>query len=424
MDVAAERFDEIKIMAELDAVRDLADDEPPRPIRAMPFVLRPPSEIEPRDWLFARLYIRGYVSATFGPGAGAKTMICLKDAVAMACGFDLDTREPSRKGPLRCWYVNVEDPLEEVERRLAAICLHYGITNDDLGGRLLVDTDREGRYLIAEQDANGLLVRHAVREAILDEIAASRIDVLVLDPLVHLHAVNENSNVGIAAVVAQLRAIADEGRVALHVVHHVRKGVGGEVGVEDGRGAGALKDACRAVRLMTPMSRDEASKFGLSEDESRFFVFANPSGKPNLAPPSDRREWFRLTEVALGNGRPDADQDRIGVPVVWKPPGAFDGVTLDDCLRIWARMREAQAKGEAALIACCAANVQSKGWAGLLVCDVLGWDASAPEARTNVGRMLGAWKASGAVREVRIRDAAKGRHVPVLIADANATTIL
>ena len=45
--------------------------------------------------------------------------------------------------PLRVSYWNGEDPLEETERRVAAICQHYGITENDLGGRPFIDSGRE-----------------------------------------------------------------------------------------------------------------------------------------------------------------------------------------------------------------------------------------------------------------------------------------
>jgi RecA-family ATPase len=38
----------------------------------------------------------------------------------------------------RVWYVNLEDPREEIERRIAAICLHFNIKPEELGDRLLV----------------------------------------------------------------------------------------------------------------------------------------------------------------------------------------------------------------------------------------------------------------------------------------------
>ena len=40
------------------------------------------------------------------------------------------------RAPFRVWYWNGEDPVDEMERRVAAICLHHEITEAHLGGRL------------------------------------------------------------------------------------------------------------------------------------------------------------------------------------------------------------------------------------------------------------------------------------------------
>jgi hypothetical protein len=382
--------------------------EPSRPIDARPFKLRDPATIEPRDWLYKRIFIRRYVTGTFAPGAAAKTQINLYDLVTMACGFNLDTRKPLKRGPLRVWYINVEDDMEEIERRLAAICLHYGITDDELGGRLFVDTDREGRYLVAETSREGVIVRRAVVDAILAQISERGIDLLLVDPLVGLHAVSENSNPEMNRVIAQLRRVAEEGDCGVHVIHHVRKGSDGdEVSVEDGRGASAIKDACRAVRTLTPMSEKEAADFGVPIEKRRFYVWANHSGKPNLAPPMATRDWYFLRDVGLGNARPDRDEDRIGVPTPWDTPSPFDGVSLDDCRRIWAAIGAVSDP-----LACLRDSSQSVAWIGALICDRLGWDRSDESSRAQARRIVTEWASCQVLELVKVRDVKKGRDVP------------
>jgi hypothetical protein len=51
----------------------------------------------------------------------------------MAVGRDLlDGSKPITR--LRVWYWNGEDPKDEIQRRIAAICLHYKIEQKDLEG--------------------------------------------------------------------------------------------------------------------------------------------------------------------------------------------------------------------------------------------------------------------------------------------------
>jgi hypothetical protein len=390
----------------IDAARSEAT--APRPIAAEPYRLRDTATIEPRDWLYKRLFIRGYVTATIAPGAGAKTQITLVDGVAMACGFDLASREPLRRGPLRVWYVNLEDDRDEIDRRIAAICQHYGVTDADLGDRLHVDTDREGRYVIVETMAYGPVVRGIVVDAIVAQVREHGIDLLVLDPFVGTHRVSENDNSEMNRLVSFLRRVAEEGRCGVHVLHHVRKGANGEgVTAEDGRGASAIKDACRAIRTLTPMSEKEAADYGIPVDRRRFFVWANPAGKPNLAPPADVREWFELVDVGLGNGTDVLDEDRIGVPVRWRPPGAFDEVSLDDCRRIWAAIGRAS-DGEVRV------DPRAAGYVGKLICTTLGWSWNDGAAAAQAKRMAETWIRDGVLVEYRFKDTRAGRDVACL----------
>ena len=51
-----------------------------------------------------------------------------------------------------------------------------------------------------------------------------KIDVLIIDPLKRIHAVDENDNTAMDLVTQQLTRIADECDAGVVVVHHTRKG--------------------------------------------------------------------------------------------------------------------------------------------------------------------------------------------------------
>jgi hypothetical protein len=112
-----------------------------------PFVWRPPSEIPRRQWVYGNHLIRGFVSATIAPGGTGKSSMALLDAIAMATGRNLTGHQPH--GRYRVLYWNGEDPLEELERRIAAICLHYGICSADIGERLYIASGRDHPIIIA-----------------------------------------------------------------------------------------------------------------------------------------------------------------------------------------------------------------------------------------------------------------------------------
>ena len=91
-----------------------------------PFMLPDHTTIRPRDWLYDRHYIRGYISATVAPGGAGKSSLVIVEALAMATGRDLLGVKPRRR--LKVWLWNGEDPLDELQRRIAAACKHYGIS--------------------------------------------------------------------------------------------------------------------------------------------------------------------------------------------------------------------------------------------------------------------------------------------------------
>jgi RecA-family ATPase len=61
----------------------------------------------------------------------------IANVIAMVSGRNLIGDAPHQ--PLRVWYWNGEDPRDEIERRIAATCIHYRIGPDDIEDRLFFD---------------------------------------------------------------------------------------------------------------------------------------------------------------------------------------------------------------------------------------------------------------------------------------------
>jgi AAA domain len=133
---------------------DTVGQPPPEPIIFAPtrFTWRDPASIPPRPFVYGKHFIRGFLSATLAPGGLGKSSLELVDAVAMASGKPLLGIQTPQ--PRRVWYVNLEDLREEIERRVAAICLHFDITAADLGDRLYFD-GREIEVILATQTRSG-----------------------------------------------------------------------------------------------------------------------------------------------------------------------------------------------------------------------------------------------------------------------------
>ena len=99
---------------------------PPPLIEARAFVLRDPKTLTKRQQLYGTQLIRKFGSATFAPSGSGKTNLMIVEALAMVTGRALLGILPPQR--VRVWYWNGEDPYDELERRIGAACLHYGIT--------------------------------------------------------------------------------------------------------------------------------------------------------------------------------------------------------------------------------------------------------------------------------------------------------
>ena len=95
-----------------------------------------PSKIPAREWLYGGHYQRGIITATVGPGGGGKSSLDLVELIAMCTGRNLLGEQPLLR--CRAWYHNAEDGTDEIYRRIAAVCQHYGIDQDELDGWLFV----------------------------------------------------------------------------------------------------------------------------------------------------------------------------------------------------------------------------------------------------------------------------------------------
>jgi hypothetical protein len=362
-------------------------------IKAAPFEWVNASTLPMRAWLYAHHFIRGFLSATIAPGGIGKSALLIVEALAMVTGKNLLGVKPS--APLRVWYVNLEDPLEELKRRFAAACLHHNISALDIGDRLFVNSGRDTEFVIAHEDRGTLKIATPTIEAIREEIRNKQIDILIIDPFVASHGVSENDNSKINAVCRQWAMIAEETGCAIELVHHVRKAAfgQGEYSVDDARGASALLAAVRSARALNAMSKDEAARAGVSEPRLHFRI---DNGKANLAPPADKTTWRRLGSVQLGNGEaiPHAG-DSVGVVTAWEWPDPSEDVTPDEIRAV----QETIAAGE------WRESAQAKAWAGRAIADALGLDISEPTAKAKVKALLRTWLEMGILKAVQGKDA-------------------
>jgi hypothetical protein len=285
---------------------------------AAPFVLRPfapfdPAKLPPREFLFGKHYQRRVVGGTVAPGDFGKTSLCMVEQVSMATARNLLGEQPNER--LRVWYHNGEDSLEELNRRLAAICQHYAIPQSELSGWFFMTSGNEVPLRVAKGYSN-LVINTSLIENINNQIGENKIDVATFDPLVTLHGVPENDTGKMDTVVRIFAGIADQQNCAVELSHHTRKLMAGstaDYSVDDMRGAGAVKDAMRAVRMLNRMAPKDAEDVGIPEHE-RAAYFRLDRVKGNNSRPA-LATWRRFINVTLPN------TDEVGVVAPWEFPG-------------------------------------------------------------------------------------------------------
>jgi AAA domain-containing protein len=128
-------------------------------IAATPYVWRDPASIPPRDFLYDDQIIRRYVSGVVSMGGVGKTSEVQVEIAAMITGRDLLGVKP--KHPYRVWYINLEDPRDEIERRMAAIFKHYEIKPTDIDNHLFTDSGRDRNFIIEDRTRPTAMPRRA-----------------------------------------------------------------------------------------------------------------------------------------------------------------------------------------------------------------------------------------------------------------------
>jgi hypothetical protein len=358
-------------------------------LQPRPFVLGDVAAIPKREWVYGRHYIRKYLSVTVAPGGAGKTAITIAEAVAMATGKPILGVETT---PRKVWVWNLEDPLEELQRRIAAICQHYGITQDDLGDRLLVNSGRDDPLIIAEPLGTSNVLTPAA-DVLTDHIKALGVDVITVDPFVSSHHLSENDNKAIDMVVKRWAQVANDANCSVELVHHVRKGNPSmDASVSDARGASALVDAARHVRRLQRMTAEEARNANI--DESEFWRYSREGdSKDNLAPPIGDSTWRKMVSVDLPNG------DNVGVVEPWSWPDAFSDISVEDLRRVQRAIHGGEWRED----------VRSKTWAGNAVAEALELDIKDASVRSKVKTLISTWVANDALRVVEHAD--KSRHM-------------
>jgi hypothetical protein len=270
--------------------------------------------------LLGNQFCRRFLSGLLAPGATGKTALRTLQYLALATGRPLTGQYVFKRS--RVLLLSMEDDDDELQRRLTAARIHYGIEPSDLKGWLFCATPK-GIKLAEVKD--GARQAGQLEAMLRDAIKRRCIDLLALDPFVKLHALEENDNGAMDYVCDLLVKLAIEFNIAVDVPHHTKKGQQTAGDADAGRGASSARG--RLMYTLTRMNDQEGETFGIPAEERRLYVRLD-SSKVNIAPPSGEATWFKLVGVKLDNGTPDYPAgDEVQTVVPWHPPKTWDGVT-------------------------------------------------------------------------------------------------
>jgi hypothetical protein len=275
----------------------------------------------PRPWLMAGQFCRKFVSGLVAPGATGKTALRILQAVALATGQELTRQRIYRR--CRVLLVSFEDDDDELDRRILAARKHYGIGLAEVRGWLFLSCPK-GLKLVEMRD--GTRAVGALEPALRRAIERRRPDLVILDPFVKLHALEENDNAAMDYIVDLLTQLATEYVIAIDSPAHTRKGMVTAGDADARRGASAARDASRLDCTLIPMSEAEAEMFGVDPDLRRAYLRLD-SAKVNLLPQARKAQWFELVSVELDNATADyPDGDRIQTIAPWTPPDPWENL--------------------------------------------------------------------------------------------------
>jgi hypothetical protein len=256
------------------------------------------------------------------PGDVGKTTLRLTQAIELATGRELLGLHVHQR--CKVLVISFEDDRAELHRRLLAICRHHGIDSVELKGWLFC-RDLNGGAKLAELDAKGRRRQVGSLDAMLRRaITRTGCSLVVLDPFVKLHALNESDNPDMDFVCSLLIKIAQDCGIAIDSPAHTHKGQIQAGDADARRGASAQRDAGRLDYTLTVMSEEEAKQFGIPADLRKSFMRLDKA-KANIVRAIKAR-WFKLVSIALGNATADYPEgDEVQAIERWEPPETWAG---------------------------------------------------------------------------------------------------
>jgi RecA-family ATPase len=168
---------------------------------------------EEQRWLVTQLWAEQAVGIVGGEPKCCKSFLALELAVAVASGAPC-LRHFTVPQPGRVLLYAAEDALHVVRQRLHGICAAVGCSLTELDVQVI--TAPTLRLDLPED-----------RAALERTVAELQPRLLILDPFVRLHRIDENASGEVAPLLAYLRELQRRHALSVLLVHHARKSAAG-----------------------------------------------------------------------------------------------------------------------------------------------------------------------------------------------------
>lgn len=202
------------------------DDSPPQPLPVV-HASALEAETEQKPWLIEQLWTSEAVGILGGPPKLLKTWLALEMAVSVASQSPcLGTFPVHASGPVLLFAA--EDSQSKIRKRLVSLARNHGFDLEQINLHVItVDILRLDRMTDQERLTATVMLYKPV--------------LLVLDPLVRMHGLDENASGQMAALLGYFRALQRKTGTAIAIVHHSRKNISSSAGAGYSlRGSGDL----------------------------------------------------------------------------------------------------------------------------------------------------------------------------------------
>ncbi|MGD2132536.1 MAG: AAA family ATPase [Maricaulaceae bacterium] len=262
-------------------------------------------KIPKQQWLARDLIPAGQPCLLSGDGGLGKSLLALQLTVAVASDTSWLSRVVAKGGAL---YLSAEDELDEIHRRLAAICKHASLDLAKLTDLHIAPLAEVDALLAAPQA--GRLAMTALYDALVRRVEELRPAVVVLDSLADVFGGNEIVRPEVRWFVGQLRGLCHRTGCTIVILAHPSLS-----GMASGSGLSGSTHWNNSVRSRLYLTRPD----GEDDDPDERVLEVKKNNRGALGKRIDIR-WQRGVFVACDGGDAkaftDADVDALFLEIL------------------------------------------------------------------------------------------------------------